>query len=77
MITHDNAYDADLKKAVEEVSKIMEDLGTVHDGIQIHVNHFGQWVAKYRANDGTIYYAFGHDLLTSLKNLKDEPNKER
>jgi hypothetical protein len=71
-----SSLDQDLKQAVDDVSKIMDDVGTVHDGVQIHVNHFGTWVAKYKAKDGKVYYAFGLNLLTALTNLKNKPNHE-
>lgn len=71
-----STYESDLKQVTEEITKIMENLNSVHDGVQIHVNHFGQWVAKYRTRGRTIHYAFGSSLLNALKNLKDNPNKE-
>lgn len=76
MFVKESAYDSDLKQVTEEITKVMENLNSVHDGVQIHVNHFGQWVAKYRTHDGVIHYAFGPSLLTALKNLKENPNRE-
>lgn len=69
-------YESDLKQVTEEVTKIMEDMNSVHDGVQIHVNQWGQWVAKYRTHDGSIHWAFGPSLLVALKNLKENPNRE-
>lgn len=76
MDNQDSPYEGALKDAAEAVSKIMDDLSTVHDGIQIHVNAFGRWVAKYKTQDGMIHYAFGQNLLIALQNLKNNPNKE-
>jgi hypothetical protein len=70
------AYDQLVKQAVQEISKVMDDIGTTTDGIQIHVNHFGQWVAKYKTKDGKTFYAFGYDLLGAMRNLLRSPNQE-
>lgn len=72
----EDMYEHDLKKVAEEVGRAMDGLNTVHDGIQIHVNHFNQWVAKYKTQDGVTHHAFGRTLLNALTNLRDEPNKE-
>lgn len=76
MKINDNAYENDLKKVTEEISKVMDDIGTTTDGIQIHVNHFSQWVAKYKTKDGKTFYAFGYDLLNAMTNLLRSPNQE-
>lgn len=72
----DNAYEHDLKSITEEISKVMDEVGTTTDGIQIHVNHFGQWVAKYKTKDGKTFYAFGYNLLEAMRNLLRSPNQE-
>lgn len=76
MENQDSPYEGALKDAAQAVSKIMDDLDTVHDGIQIHVNGFGMWVVKYKTRDGSTYYAFGQNLLLALQNLKNNPNKD-
>lgn len=72
----DNTYERDLKSVTEEISKVMDEVGTTTDGVQIHVNHFGQWVAKYKTKDGKTFYAFGYDLLGTMRNLLRSPNQE-
>lgn len=76
MFDEDSPYEGALKDLAREVSGIMDALNTQHDGIQIHVNGFNRWVAKYQTRDGKVAYAFGHDLLTALRNLKENPNVE-
>lgn len=76
MKINDSTYEHDLKKVTEEVSKVMDEIGTPTDGIQIHVNHFGQWVAKYKTKDNKTFYAFGYDLLSAMRNLLRSPNQE-
>jgi DNA anti-recombination protein RmuC len=76
MKINDTAYEQELKEISGEISKVMDDVGTTTDGVQIHVNHFGQWVAKYKTKDGKTFYAFGYDLLNAMRNLLRSPNQE-
>lgn len=72
-----NDYEQDLKKVTDAVAQVMDDIGTTTDGIQVHVNGFGQWVAKYKTTkDNKTFVGFGYDLLSAMRNLLREPNQE-
>lgn len=69
-------YETDMRKAVEEITKKMESLDTTTDGVQLFVNHWGQWCAKYKTRQGVVYYAFHHSPLGALEKLRDNPTQE-
>ena len=71
-----NEYDDQLKVAFTLVGQRMDDMSpknsprkTTTDAIQVHLNGFGRWVAKFQTYDGATYYAFGDTLLDAVNNL--------
>ena len=76
MAVVETPYEIDMRKAVEEITKKMESLDTTTDGIQMFVNHWGRWCAKYKTRKGVVYYAFDHSPLGALEKLRDNPTQE-
>jgi len=54
----------------------MNELDTTTDGVQIFVNPWGMWCAKYKTHKGVVFYNFGSTLLSALEGLLENPQHE-
>lgn len=68
--------DTALKETVQGITARMNDMDTTTDGVQIFVNPWGRWCAKYKTRQGVVFYSFGSTMLEALEGLRDNPTIE-
>lgn len=57
----------DLKNVTIQVCNVMDTMDCMTDGIVIHVNHWGVWVAKFKTHQ--VFAGYGDSLLEAMENL--------
>lgn len=67
---------SDMRKAVEDITAKMASLDTTTDGVQLFVNQWGRWCAKYKTRQGVVFYAWHENPLGALETLRDDPTQE-
>lgn len=72
----ENTYEQDMRSAVETITRKMSELDTTTDGVQLFVNGFGMWCAKFKTRQGVVYFAFHQSPLGALQKLRDDPQQE-
>jgi hypothetical protein len=74
--TAETTYEKEMREAVEQITKKMEGLDTTTDAVQLFVNHWGRWCAKYKTRKGITFYSFHQTSLGALQSLRDNPQQE-
>lgn len=70
-------YEQDMREAVEQITEKMSGMDCTTDGVQLFVNHWGMWCAKYKTRQSVVYFAFAMNPLGALQNLRDNPEQEQ
>lgn len=73
----ENTYEQDMRSAVEQITEKMSGLDCTTDGVQLFVNHWGMWCAKFKTRQGVVYFAFHQSPLGALQKLRDNPTQEQ
>lgn len=67
--------DQDLKNVAVQVCVAMDTMDCTTDGIIVHVNHWGRWVAKFKTHQGKVFVGYGINLQEAMENLLMESSK--
>ena len=73
----ENTYEQDMRSAVEQITATMSSLDCTTDGVQLFVNGFGMWCAKFKTRNGIVHFAFHQSPLGALQKLRDDPQQEQ